>query len=377
MSTLKFKPGDSPERDAPFSRAQRLVHAEAPGRINLIGEHTDYNGGYVLPLAIPLTVRAAGVIRNDHQVYVSSRNAGDGPDQARYRIGEESPTGSWIDYVQGVTRVLQEEGFKLSGFELSLSSTIPLGGGLSSSAALEVAVLRALNELFHLRLDDVGLALVAHRAETDFVGAKVGLMDQMAASLGDARGALFLETRTLNYERIPLPPGAAWIVIDSGIKHAHAGGEYNLRRRECAEAARLLEVKFLSDLDESDLGRVEKLPDPYRRRARHVITENRRVLDAVRAMRGAKLPRLGKLFYASHDSMRDDYEVSLPEIDFLVESLRAEKGVYGARLTGGGFGGCVIALARPGEGLEAARKAVSGYGKRFEKTAEVLLSFLS
>ncbi|MEP6800436.1 MAG: galactokinase [Acidobacteriota bacterium] len=340
------------EPDSPATRRFREVFgrepdvaAEAPGRVNLIGEHTDYNGGFVLPTAIPQKTRAEIGLRDDSRVRAASGEA-DGGRISEYVLGEETRRGSWVDYVQGVTAELARRGLAVPGFDLWLQSTVPVGSGLSSSAALEVSVLRALREIARLALDDVEIALAGQRAENDLVGAPVGVMDQMASSLADVGVALFLDTRSLEAERIVIPAAAEILVIDSGIRHDHAAGEYRKRRAECEEAARELGVAQLRDVPSQGRAALERLPEPLRRRARHVVTENERVLEAAEALRNGDLPRLGRLFNASHDSQRDDFEVSVPAVDAIVNAARADREVYGARLTGGGFGGSVVALAR-------------------------------
>jgi galactokinase len=222
-----------------------------------------------------------------------------------------------------------------------------------------------VRDAFHLDLDDVRLALLAQRAENDFVGARVGIMDQLAANLADTHSALFIDTRDLRYEQVPWPAEAELAVIHSGVIHAlRGGGDYNTRRAECEQAAERLGVHQLRDLSLDDLPRVEQLPEPLNRRARHVVTENARVLQAVEALRARDLDRLGSLFVASHASMRDDYAVSTPEVDLLVELAGAEPEVFGARLTGGGFVGAVIALARAGQGRQVGQRVCDAYAAR-------------
>jgi galactokinase len=348
-----------------------LVATDAPGRVNLIGEHTDYNGGLVLPLAIPQRTRVELAPRDDNRVRAWTANLP--RETEEYRLGEEKPGRGWLDYVQGVTQSLRLAGHKLGGFDLRVESDVPLGSGLSSSAALEVSLLRALREAFGLRLDDVQIALLGQKAENDFVGAPVGVMDQMASSLADERRALFLDTRHMRFERVPLPAGIEVAVIDSGISHNNAGGEYRQRREECERAAELLGFPQLRDLDIQDLWRLVALPEPLDRRARHVITENARVRAAVAAMQEGDLERLGKLLNTAHDSLRDDFEVSLPEIDLLVDLARREPGVYGARLTGGGFGGSIVVLTRAGEARAIADRVVAEYRKRTGRNGAVLV----
>jgi len=364
----------APGFEALFGRPP-AVAARAPGRVNLIGEHTDYNGGFVLPLAIPQTTLAELSPRPDLLVRAFSASVGPEGERREYTLGEEKAGQGWLDYVQGVTAVLGREGFALRGFDLRLSSSVPLGSGLSSSAALEVSLLRALREAFSLDLDGVRLALLGQRAEHDFVGAPVGVMDQMASSLADGKAALFLDTRALRHERIPLPAGMESIVIDSGVAHRHSNGDYRVRRAECERAAALLGVAQLRDLSVADLPRAMALPEPLGRRVRHVVTENARVLEAVEALRAGDLPRLGALLDASHESQAKDYEVSIPEIDLLVELLREEPDVAGARLTGGGFGGSVLAVARAGTGTSAgvAARVARAYASRVTARPGILL----
>jgi galactokinase len=348
------------------------VRADAPGRVNLIGEHTDYSGGFVLPLAIPQRTRVELAAREDDLVRAWSDNV-QRHEIEEYRLGEEKPVRGWLDYVQGVTQAVQRAGHTLRGFDLRVESDVPLGGGLSSSAALEVSLLRALREAFQLKMDDVEIARLGQKAENDLVGAPVGIMDQMASSLADETTALFLDTRHLSYEKVPLPAGAELVVINSGISHSNAGGEYRVRRQECERAAELLRVPQLRDLSKQDLWRLTPLPEPLDRRARHVITENARVRCAVSAMQENDLPRLGKLLYSSHASLRDDYEVSIPEIDRLVELAGEEPDVYGARITGGGFGGSIVILARHGTGRAIGARIVARYEDEMGEDGTVLV----
>ena len=349
------------------------VRAEAPGRVNLIGEHTDYNGGFVLPAAIPQRTLVELALGRTGGVTAWSANIGAQGVRNAYALGSEIPLGTWVDYVQGVTQALRAAGHPLGGFSVAIRSTVPVGSGLSSSAALEISLLKALRQAFDLPLTDVQLAQLGQRAENDFVGAPVGIMDQMACALADESHALFLDTRTLVYERIPLPPSAELIVINSGVEHSHAAGDYRTRREECERAAQLLGVPQLRDVAADDLPRLASLPEPLGRRARHVVTENARVLDTVRALRAGELREVGALFSASHASMRDDFEVSVPEIDSLVGVVERHAEVFGARLTGGGFGGSIVALVGRGEAARVAELATAEYSRRSGRTATVLL----
>ena len=353
--------------------AQPAVTADATGRVNLIGEHTDYNGGFVLPAVIPQRTTVQLGRRQDRQVRVWSANVDQAGPPARFTLGEERRTGAWVDYVQGVTVALRQRGFTLCGADLRIESAVPLGSGLSSSAALEVSVARAFRAAFDLHLDDIELAMAGKWAENEFVGAPTGIMDQLVVSLGRPGTALFLDTRSLAFERIPIPASVELVVIDSGIRHRLVTGEYATRRAQCEEACRRLAVPQLRDLGVLDLPRVEALADPFRRRARHVITEDDRVLQTVEALRANDPGQAGELFYASHASMRDDYEVSVPPVDALVEIASADHDVYGARLTGGGFGGSVVILARGGTGSRVARRVAARYRDECRETPTILL----
>jgi len=348
------------------------ISAAAPGRVNLIGEHTDYNGGYVLPTALPQQTQVLIARRGDRTVHAYSSEQTVGSFSS-FELGSEKRAHSWTDYLQGVTWALAEQGFHIDGFDVFVTSDIPIGKGLSSSAALQVALTRALRRLFSLALNDVQLAMIAHRAETAFVGAPVGIMDQMVCSLGERSTALFLDTRAQSFERVPIPATLELGVVDSGITHSHVTGEYKTRRRECAQAAGLLGVAELRDVSIGDLPRIERLPEPLNRRARHVVTENARVLAAVEALRHEDSPALGRLFLESHASMRDDFDVSLPEIDLLVDIASRSPRTYGARLTGGGFGGSIVMLCERGAAADATHAVARAYGGVTEYVGQVLL----
>jgi galactokinase len=343
---------------------------EAPGRVNLIGEHTDYHEGYVLPTVIPQRTYVTVAVRSDDRVRAHSAALGDAEE---YRRGDERPGREWLDYVAGTTATLAADGVAVPGLDVEIASTVPVGAGVSSSAALIVAMLRALRSLLSLPLDDVALAVTARRVETDFVGAPVGVMDQMAASVGAAGEALFIDTRTLRFDRVPIPPSIDLVVIHSGLTHSHAGGEYRIRREESFRAAEMLGVRHLRDADISWLPRIDRLPSVLARRARHVVTENQRVLDAVDALKTADPQRLGALFAASHASMRDDYEISVPEIDTLVRIGVEHPDVYGARMTGGGFGGSVVMIAKAGRARTASRAIVDAYRQATGRDAHVIV----
>lgn len=333
------------------------ARADAPGRVNVIGEHTDYNDGFVLPAAIAHRTTAEIAPREGEEVRAWSDAIPEAGSET-YRLGDEARRGGWIDYVQGVTHVLRAMGHPVGGFDLRVGSTVPVGAGVSSSAALEISLLRALREAFSLPLDDVTLARVGQRAEHEIVGARVGIMDQMAACFADQETALFIDTRSLTFERVALPPTMAIAVVHSGISHEHAGGEYGRRREECEQAARLLGAATLREVPLEALRDVARLPAPLGARARHVLTENDRVLRTVAALRAGDVDTAGQLVNESHRSLRDDFEVSLPAIDQLVALAREHPDTVGARLTGGGFGGSIIILTRHARAADVARDVV-------------------
>jgi galactokinase len=338
-----------------FGRRQSVV-GEASGRVNLIGEHTDYSGGFVLPTVIPQMTRVAVVANPDAQVRAFSHAVPFDAQRATFTIGSESRRHDWIDYVQGVTQVLAANGTPVQGFDTIISSQVPVGSGLSSSAALVVALLRALRALYHLPLDDLALAQLARQVETDFLGIPVGPMDPMACTFGRPGHAVLIDTRSLATEILRLPPGLELAVVNSGLRHSHATGGYRDRQRECVEAAERLGVEALRDVTDAHAAALDALPEPLNRRARHVVSENARVLKAVEAIRQRNLVQLGRLVDASHVSLRDDFEVSTSEIDAMVEIARAERGVLGARITGGGFGGAIVILTREGVARQVAQE---------------------
>jgi galactokinase len=338
----------------------RRATAHAPGRINLIGEHTDYNDGFVMPVALRLGVTVETVSRDDRIVHLTT-DATVFPGEASFELGAETKDGTWPDRARGVTANLLREGFAIKGFDAEIRSDLPLGAGLGSSAAFAIALLRSISDLFDLGLDDAATVRVAHAAETEFSGARAGFLDQLASVYARASEALLIDMRDRATRTIPFPPTAELAVIDSGIRHEHATSGYNRRREECEEACRHLGVASLRDLEERPLDSVlERLPSPLDRRVRHVLTENARVRAAVAAIGAQDDARLGALLSASHRSLREDYEVSTPELDRLVE-LAIAAGAFGARLVGGGFGGSVIALGRRGRAKDLAARVLEGY----------------
>ena len=334
--------------------APPLATARAPGRVNLLGEHTDYNDGFVLPTAIPQTTVVGLGPSPDADFHFYAARLGEA---AAWTPGGALPEG-FARYLVGCVEGLRGRGVDLPPLAFHVDSTVPIGAGLSSSAALEIAALRALREGFALDLDDVELARIAQEAEIRFAGVRCGIMDQMACSLADAAHMLFLDTRSLERRLLPLPAGAELLVVDSGIPRTLAGSMYNQRRAECERAAALLGAASLREV--ADPAAADRLPAPLDRRARHVLSENARVLAAAG---GVPAARFGELMNASHQSLRDDYEVSVPGLDRLVGLLVARPEVFGARLTGAGFGGACVALVRAGQAAAAGRAVASAYGE--------------
>jgi galactokinase len=321
----------------------------APGRVNLIGEHTDYNDGFVMPFALGQHVVMAAAPRSDGRWSVTSTNQ----DETRSFGTDELRPGmsGWQAYVAGVVWALQEAGHAVAGADLLLASDVPVGAGLSSSAALECATLATLADLNELEIEPLERAKLARRCENEFVGAPTGLMDQAASTLCIADSALFFDCRSFAYRQVPMGlAGAGFeiLVLDTNTPHALVDSEYADRRRTCEEAARLLGVPALRDVEDLDAALAALPDDVMRRRVRHVVTEDARVLQAVDRLSEGRLVDLAPLLDASHTSMRDDFEITVPTVDLAVEAAR-EAGASGARMTGGGFGGCIIALVAQGE----------------------------
>jgi galactokinase len=344
------------------------VFAFAPGRVNIIGEHTDYNLGYVLPAALNLRNYFIASPRKDGKVSLWTENFKQAEEFSLQEISF-SQKNPWANYIKGIFWILKKEGFNLHGMDAFIWSDIPLDAGLSSSAALEVSVIYGLNTLFELGLGPEKMALLAQEAENDFVGVKCGLMDQYISALGDKNRALFLDCETLQYERIPLYLEKAKlgiVIYDSGVKRELASSQYNKRRIEASSALDILRKCGVKSYKEMDLKmleeRREEMDDVLYKRARHIVSENQRVKKAVEALRNNDFPLLGELLFLSHESLRDDYEVSCPELDLLYEMAREFPGSLGARLTGAGFGGSGLAL------LEADK--ISAFRERILQEAE-------
>lgn len=340
--------------------------AVAPGRMNIIGEHTDYNGGWVLPAAIDRFIGVAFRERRDAQVMLRSERY---PAAINFSSLPDSKQGAWPDYIVGVARELDGRPGPRQGFDVLVTSDLPTGSGLSSSAALEVAFAVAYLEAGGRSMPPADLAALCQHAENAFVGARTGIMDQFTALSARAGNAILLDCRTLQADDIPMPDGRhAFLLVDSKVRHDLASSAYNERRSECERAAAALGLKSLRDATEIDL---ERLEDPLlRRRARHVVTENRRVLAAAGALRRRDVEALGPLLDASHESLRDDFEVSCPELDVLVGLAVESPRVVGARMMGGGFGGSVIVLVQSAAIEDLEEHLQIGYADAFHKSPE-------
>ncbi|MBT2565562.1 galactokinase [Arthrobacter sp. ISL-85] len=337
---------------------------QAPGRVNLIGEHTDYNEGFVLPFAIDRTARVAVAVRQDATVRLLSTYGDQGVVTTTLDSLQPGKAKGWTKYPLGVMWALRDRGIDVPGLDLLLDSNVPLGAGLSSSHAIECAVITALNDVTGARLEAQDMVLATQRAENDFVGAPTGIMDQSASLRGSKGHAVFLDCRDQAVRLVPFetePAGLVLLVIDTKVSHSHADGGYASRRASCELGAEVMGVKALRDLEVADLEEASGLLDEVTfRRARHVVTENSRVLQTVELLGGPGPSAIGPLLDASHASMRDDFEISCPELDLAVETSRAH-GAIGARMTGGGFGGAAIALTP----VDSVQKVRDGVAKAF------------
>jgi galactokinase len=325
-----------------YGRPPAIVVA-APGRVNLIGEHTDYNEGYVFPVAIDRYICVAAAPQKDRHVSLRALNLGEGDAFSLSEI--ERGEKGWSNYPRGVALEIEKAGYRLQGMEAIIWGDLPMKAGLSSSAALEVAVAYTFQQLSDLQIRPLDLALLCQRAENEFVGLRCGLMDQLTVVWGKEGHALLIDCRSLTYEPIPIPSGVSVVVTDTKKERGLVDSQYNARRKECEEGARLLGVPSLRYISLEELQKREgNLPPLIRRRVRHAVSENQRTLEAKEALKGGDLEAFGRLMYDSHHSLRYDFEVSCFELDTLVEAARKVSGVYGSRLTGAGFGGCTVSL---------------------------------
>jgi galactokinase len=313
--------------------------------VNLVGEHTDYNDGFVLPMAIDRAVWAAASPRDDRQVRLLALSLEQAPVRFSLDGLQPDPKSRWSNYVRGVLALLERAGHRLGGLDLAYAGNVPIGAGLSSSAAVEVAMGTAAKELFGLNLSGIELARICQQAEHEFAGTQCGLMDQLISVEGREGRALLIDCRHFTWEAVPMPPGQLVIVCDTGKRRGLADSAYNERRAQCEESARRLGVTALRDLDVATFeARAGELPPLLRRRARHVVHENARTLRAAQALGRGDVSEFGQLMNQSHASLRDLYEVSSEELDLMSALARSQPGCWGARMTGAGFGGCVVAL---------------------------------
>ncbi|MGA8183608.1 MAG: galactokinase [Terriglobia bacterium] len=352
------------------------VTVRAPGRVNLIGEHTDYNDGFVLPAAIDRAIEFGARRRKDRVVRAYSI---DFQEQVEFSLEaiEKDNEHPWSNYLRGVLKFLQEDGHSFTGIDVAFGGNVPREAGLSSSAAVEVGAVALSMKLFNIELDPLEVVRLARRAENDFVNVPCGIMDQFACALGKRDHALFLDCRNLSYRHIPLSGRVKIVVCYSGVRRALAASEYEIRLKQCRQAvAQLgttgLAVKSLREIDLTDLevGR-HSLSEILLKRARHVVSENDRVLKAVKDLEQGDLESFGRLMVASHESLRDDYEVSCRELDVLVDLALKQPGVLGARMTGAGFGGCTVNLVLAGAAESFAEAVQEGYNKATGLNAEV------
>lgn len=344
--------------------------ARAPGRVNIIGEHVDYNDGLVLPAAIDRDVAVAVTPRRDRRVHVLAADLGEDAWFHLDNPSERRP--AWVSYIKGICALLERVGIRLPGADLAIAGDIPHGAGLSSSAALEVATARALLCAVRRTLTDLEIVDLCLRAEAEWAGVNCGVMDPFASVFGETGRAIFLDCRTLECMSVPLPDDVMLVVTYSGIPRSLQNSAYNERVAQCGEAARLLGVLRLRDLDaETFQERERRLPEVLRRRARHVVTEIARTRDVAAALEAGATWRVGRSMNESHESLRTDYEVSLPEIDALVQITRSMNGVYGSRLIGGGFGGSVLSLVARHAVPEFEERVLREYTRRTGRTGRV------
>jgi galactokinase len=335
------------EMSVRFGSPMRIFRA--PGRVNLIGEHTDYNEGFVMPAALESYTYVAIGPRNDRQLHIYSLDFQESREFDLDRMAS-GPSGDWSDYIRGIAAVLNTAGHRISGANLVIKGEVPIGAGLSSSAAIEVSSALGFLAISEIELDRVEIAGLCQRAEHAYAGMKCGIMDQFISCFGQANHALLLDCRSLEYQLLKIGGQVRIVICNTKVKHAHASGEYNRRRADCEAGVRYLQehlpgIHALRDVTLEELDRYGgSLPEVTFRRCRHVITENDRVLAAAKALQSADLSEFGQLMVESHRSLSDDYEVSCPELDIMVKIAQNLRCVFGARMTGGGFGGCTVNL---------------------------------
>jgi galactokinase len=340
----------------------------APGRVNLIGEHTDYNDGFVLPMAIDHAVWIGLAPRADSTVRVRSLDL---EVDSAFDLHSLAKGEGWLEYIKGVADQLQKAGHELRGFDAVMTGDVPRGAGLSSSAAVELATARAFAAVSGFEWDAAQMAKISQKAENQWVGVNCGIMDQMASAASKAGYALFLDCRTLEIQHAPLPENTSVVILDTSTRRGLVDSAYNERRSQCEEAARWYGVKALRDVSVDDLKRESGLSEVVMKRARHIVTENARVLEAVQVMKAGNVKRLGELFNASHASLRDDFEVTNEALNQIVECAQEQSSCYGARMTGAGFGGCAVALVQEEKSQEFAKAVSAAYRQKSGLDASV------
>ncbi|MFN8432598.1 MAG: galactokinase [Anaerolineales bacterium] len=351
--------------------AKPEIIVRAPGRVNLIGEHTDYNDGFVLPMAIDREVMIALRPREDETVRLFSLDL---ETESAFELSSLSREGDWIEYPKGIAYELLKAGFKIKGFDAIMTGDVPRGAGLSSSAAVELAVARAFSAVSGFEWNAPAMAKLAQKAENEWVGVNCGIMDQMASAACKEGFALFLDCRSLEIQHAPLPKGVSVVILDTSTRRGLVDSAYNERRSQCEEAARWFGVKALRDVKVEELQKWKvgsELSEVAFRRARHIVTENERVLEAIDVMRKGNVKRLGELFNASHDSLRDDFEVTNDALNIVVECAREQSSCYGARMTGAGFGGCAVALVAEEKTTEFVKAVSAAYKQRSSLEASI------
>jgi galactokinase len=355
-----------------FGEAPALL-VRAPGRVNIIGEHTDYNDGFVLPMAINRATFIALRPRTDARVVVHSLDFNESAEISLTDFPHQPP--DWAEYIRGVAWALNGAGIPLHGWEGVVAGDVPIGAGLSSSAALEMATARAFTALAGLGWDAPTMAKLGQKTENQWIGVNSGIMDQMISAAGEDDHALLIDCRSLETQSVPLPPGTRVVILDTATRRGLVGSAYNERREQCEAAARFFGVKALRDVTVADFeARANELDDTTRRRARHVVTENDRTLAAADAMRAGDAVTLGRLMDESHVSMRDDFEISRDEVNAMVECAQAHAASFGARMTGGGFGGCCVALVRAEAAHDFASEVAACYTERTGLTPAIYVS---
>jgi galactokinase len=350
-----------------FNAKPKLI-VRAPGRVNLIGEHTDYNDGFVLPMAIDHAVWIALSPRADSQIRIRSLDL---EVDSAFDLHSLTKGEGWLEYIKGVAFELQKAGYQLKGFDAVMTGDVPRGAGLSSSAAVELATARAFAAVSGFAWDAAQMAKISQKAENEWVGVNCGIMDQMASAASKEGYALFLDCRTLEVQHAPLPENTSVVILDTSTRRGLVDSAYNERRSQCEEAARWFGVKALRDVNVDELEKGNGLSEVVMKRARHIVTENTRVLEAVQVMKAGNVKRLGELFNASHASLRDDFEVTNEALNQIVECAQEQSSCYGARMTGAGFGGCAVALVQTEKAQEFAKAVSAAYRQRSGLDASV------